>query len=70
MGTDDSTEVDMPYRSEAQRKFFQANKEKLAKQGVDVNEWDKASKGKELPERIHPPSEDRELVKNVNKKMN
>jgi len=30
----------MPYKSEAQRKFFHANKKKLEKQGVDVNEWD------------------------------
>ena len=41
----------MPYKSEAQRKFFHANKEKLEKQGVDVSEWDAASKGKTLPER-------------------
>jgi hypothetical protein len=25
----------MPYKSETQRKFFHANKEKLAKQGVE-----------------------------------
>ena len=41
----------MPYKSEAQRKFFNANKAKLEKQGVDVNEWNQASKGKKLPEK-------------------
>ena len=41
----------MPYASEAQRRFFHANKAKLEKQGVNVSEWDAASKGKSLPER-------------------
>lgn len=41
-----------PYISEAQRKFFHANKKKLEKQGVNVNEWDKKSKGKRIPKRI------------------
>jgi hypothetical protein len=39
----------MPYKSEAQRKFFHANKKKLEKQGVNVEEWDKESKGLKLP---------------------
>ena len=38
----------MPYKSDAQRKFFHANKAKLEAQGIDVEEWDKASKGKKL----------------------
>ena len=42
----------MPYKSEAQRKFFNANKKKLEKQGVDVKEWDKESKGLKLYEKI------------------
>lgn len=41
----------MPYKSEAQRKYFNENREELEKQGVDVDEWNKASKGKKLPER-------------------
>lgn len=41
----------MPYKSDQQRKFFHANKKKLEAQGVSVNEWDKASKGKSLPKR-------------------
>jgi len=41
----------MPYRSLAQERFFNANRAKMEKQGVDVNEWNQASKGKPLPER-------------------
>lgn len=40
----------MPYKSKKQEKFFNANRTKLEKQGVDVDEWNKASKGKKLPE--------------------
>ena len=40
----------MPFKSEKQRKFFHANEDKLKKQGVDVKEWDRATKGKRLPE--------------------
>ncbi len=39
----------MPYVSDAQRGYFNANREKLERQGVDVDEWNKASKGKKLP---------------------
>lgn len=42
------------YASEAQRKFFNANREKMEAQGVDVDEWNQASKGKKLPE--HAPT--------------
>lgn len=42
----------MPYRSKAQMRYFHANKEKLEKQGVNVAEWDNASKNKRLPERL------------------
>lgn len=41
----------MPFKSEAQRKFFNANKAKLEAQGVNVNEWNNASKGMKLPEK-------------------
>ena len=41
----------MPYASEAQRGFFNANRNKMEKQGVDMDEWNKASKGKSLPGR-------------------
>jgi hypothetical protein len=38
----------MPYKSEAQRKFFHANKKKLESEGVDIKERDKESKGLKL----------------------
>lgn len=44
----------MPYKSDAQRKFFHANKNKLEKQGVNVKEWDRESKNKSLPKRVKP----------------
>ena len=43
----------MPYKSEAQRKFFHSKGAKAA--GIkrkDVEEFDKASKGKKLPYRL------------------
>ena len=40
----------MPFKSQAQRKFFNANRPKLEAQGVDVDEWNTASKGMKLPE--------------------
>lgn len=42
----------MPYVSDAQRKFFNANRDKLEKEGVNVDEWNEKSKGKELPEHV------------------
>lgn len=41
----------MPYKSVAQERFFNANRGKLEAQGVNVDEWNAASKGKKLPER-------------------
>ena len=41
----------MPFKSEAQRRYFEANKAKLEKQGVDVKEWEASSRGLKLPER-------------------
>ena len=41
----------MPYKSKAQAAYFNIHKKELEKQGVDVNEWNEASKGKKLPER-------------------
>ena len=41
----------MPYKSVAQEKYFNANRAKLEAQGVNVDEWNQASKGKKLPER-------------------
>lgn len=41
----------MPYKSRAQAAYFNIHKKQLEKQGVDVNEWNKASKGKKLPKK-------------------
>lgn len=41
----------MPFKSNAQRKFFNANRPKMEKQGVDVDEWNQSSKGLKLPEK-------------------
>lgn len=41
----------MPYVSKVQQGYFHANRAKLERQGVNVDEWDKASKGKKLPKR-------------------
>jgi len=43
----------MPYKSKAQQAYFNANRDKLEAQGVDVDEWNKSSKGKKLPERVN-----------------
>jgi len=42
----------MPFVSKAQQGFFNANRAKLEKQGVDVSEWNAASKGMKLPAKI------------------
>ncbi len=44
----------MPYKSLAQERYFNANRSKLERQGVDVNEWNQASKGMSLPKRAKP----------------
>jgi hypothetical protein len=46
----------MPYVSKAQQGYFHAHKAELEKQGVDVGEWDAASKGShDLPEHTKKP---------------
>jgi len=42
----------VPYVSEAQRKYFNANRAALEREGVNVDEWNAASKGKKLPLRL------------------
>jgi hypothetical protein len=44
----------MPYKSLAQERYFNANKGKLEKQGVNVSEWNAASKGMKLPRKVKP----------------
>lgn len=41
----------MPYKSQAQAGYFHTHKAELEKQGVNVDEWDAATKGKHLPQR-------------------
>jgi hypothetical protein len=41
----------VPYKSDAQRKYFNANREKLEAEGVDVDHWNEESKGKTMPEK-------------------
>lgn len=42
----------MPYKSGAQAAYFNIHKKELEKQGVNVDEWNKKSKGKKLPKRV------------------
>jgi hypothetical protein len=44
----------MPYVSKKQEAYFNVpeNRKKLEASGVDVDEWNKASKGKKLPVRV------------------
>ena len=42
----------MPYKSKAQEAYFNVNRKKLERQGVNVDEWNRASKGKKLPARV------------------
>lgn len=44
----------MPYKSKAQAAYFNIHKKELEKQGVNVGEWNKASKGKKMPKRAKP----------------
>ena len=41
----------MPYKSLAQERFFNKHRAQLEAQGVNVDEWNAASKGMKLPAR-------------------
>jgi len=41
----------MPYKSDAQRRYFNANRTRLEAEGVDVDEWNQASKGQPIPKK-------------------
>lgn len=45
----------MPYKSKAQEAFFNAHRKKMEAQGVNVDEWNKASAGQTMPEHVKPP---------------
>lgn len=43
----------MPYKSDAQRKFFHSKgAEKAGVTSKDVKKWDKESKGKKVPKKV------------------
>ena len=42
----------MPYKSLAQEKYFNAHRKDMESQGVNVDEWNKESKGLKLPKKI------------------
>jgi hypothetical protein len=42
----------MPYKSKAQEKFFNANRPQMEAKGVNVAEFNAASKGKKLPTKL------------------
>lgn len=48
----------MPYKSKAQAAYFNIHKKELESKGVNVNEWNSASKGKKLPDKKKNYSDD------------
>jgi len=42
----------MPYKSRSQSAYFNIHKKELERQGVDVEEWNRKTKGKKLPKNI------------------
>jgi hypothetical protein len=44
----------MPYKSVKQERYFNANRDKMEAQGVNVDEFNQASKGLKLPESAPP----------------
>jgi hypothetical protein len=41
----------MPYKSKAQAAYFNIHKKELKKEGVDVAEWNRESRGMKLPKK-------------------
>lgn len=52
----------MPYKSNAQRRYFHAAEERGDISASTVEEFDKASKGKKLPERVGKKTPSRRKV--------
>jgi hypothetical protein len=44
----------VPYKSVAQERYFNVNRAKMERAGVNVDEWNQASKGKKLPKKVKP----------------
>ena len=42
----------MPFKSRAQQRYFLAHRKELEKQGVSVDEWQRETGDKRLPERL------------------
>lgn len=57
----------MPYKSQAQAAYFNTHKAQLEKQGVNVDEWNQASKGKEVPKRVDGKSDMRRVKPAANR---
>ena len=57
----------MPYKSQAQEAYFNANRSNLESQGVNVDEWNQASKGKKLPAKIKQPVKNATLKRGYRK---
>ena len=58
----------MPFVSQAQRGYFNANRGKMEAQGVNVDEWNSASKGMSLPKRVGPKPSSKGSKKSVFKR--
>lgn len=41
----------MPYKSKKQAAYFNIHKKELERKGVNVDEWNSATKGKKLPKK-------------------
>ena len=54
----------MPYKSEAQRKYFNANKDKLGKKMVE--HWNKETGNKPLPKKVSKKKKQKERKKHKN----
>lgn len=42
----------MPYKSKKQMQYFNVHKKELEAKGVNVDEWNRKSKGKKLPKKV------------------
>jgi hypothetical protein len=59
----------MSYRSLAQAGYFHTHKAELERQGVNVAEWDKATRGKHLPERAKKSKKKKKTIKTPKSEM-
>ena len=53
----------MPFKSDAQRKYFNANRAELEAEGVNVDEWNEASKGAKLPNKVKAPRKTKQIAR-------